>query len=88
MGLVGPPVTGVELKLINWNEGGYTVKDKPHPRGEIVVGGDAVTKGYFKMPQETSENYFEENNRRWFRSGDIGEIQDDGVLKIIGEKCI
>ena len=31
-GTVGPPVQGVHLKLVNWEEGNYRVTDKPSPR--------------------------------------------------------
>lgn len=77
-------MTVVDLRLVNWDEGNYTVKDKPYPRGEIVLGGDNISVGYYKMPEKTQEDFFEENNKRWFRTGDIGEIHRDGVLKIIG----
>ena len=45
----GPPLQGVEIKLINWEEGNYLVTDTPHPRGEIVVGGGNVATGYYKV---------------------------------------
>lgn len=44
-GTSGCPLEGVYVRLIDWKEGGYTVHDKPNPRGEIVVGGNTVTKG-------------------------------------------
>ena len=65
--------------------GGYTTDDKPFPRGEIVVGGANVTMGYYKNPEKTAEDFVQENGLRWFYTGDIGEFQADGVLKIIGE---
>lgn len=71
--------------MVNWDEGGYTIKNKPYPRGEIVLGGNAVTGGYYKLPENTNEDYFVENNMRWFKSGDIGEILGGGVLRIIGK---
>jgi hypothetical protein len=37
-GRVGPPLAGVRLKLVNWEEGNYRVTDKPLPRGEIHIG--------------------------------------------------
>ena len=37
-GRVGPPLQEVDIKLVNWTEGGYTVADKVGPRGEIVIG--------------------------------------------------
>lgn len=78
-------MTVVDLRLVNWEEGNYTVKDKPYPRGEIVIGGDNISVGYYKMPEKTQEDFFEESNKKWFRTGDIGEIHADGVLKIIGD---
>ena len=64
--------------------GGYTVYDKPNPRGEVVIGGNNVTMGYFKQPEKTAEVYRTEGGQRWFYTGDIGEMHSDGCLKIIG----
>ena len=41
--------------------------------------------GYYKLPGKTAEEFFEEDGKRWFKTGDIGEVHPDGVLKIIGE---
>ena len=43
-GGVGPPLQGVQIKLVNWEEGGYRVTDT-RPRGEIVIGGENVAVG-------------------------------------------
>jgi len=86
-GRVGPPVQGLNIRLENWEEGNYRVTDLPHPRGEIVIGGENITAGYYKQPQKTAEEYFTDaNGRRWFKSGDIGQFEDDGTLKIIDRK--
>jgi len=45
------------LQLVSWEEGGYTISDKPMPRGEIVIGGQSVTVGYFKNEEKTNEVY-------------------------------
>ena len=84
-GRAGAPLYDVDIKLVNWEEGGYRVTD-PNPRGEVHVGGDNVAVGYFKNDKETEANFYEENGRRWFRTGDIGEFDKDGVLKIIDRK--
>lgn len=65
--------------------GGYTVRDKPYSRGEVVIGGPNVTLGYFKNPKKTAEDFeVDRNGQRWFHTGDIGEFQEDGCLRIIG----
>lgn len=84
-GRVGAPGTLTDIRLINWEEGGYRVTNKPFPQGEIVIGGDNVSKGYYKLPGKTEEDFFSEDGKQWFRTGDIGEMAHDGVLKIIGE---
>lgn len=85
VGRCGGPLTTTLIRLINWEEGNYFVTNKPYPQGEILIGGDNVAVGYYKMDVETKENFFEEDGVRWMRSGDIGEIQEDGALKIIGK---
>lgn len=79
-------MTGIDMRLVNWEEGNYTIKDKPYPRGEIVIGGDNVSPGYYKLPEKTEEDFYVEGSKRWFKTGDIGEIHSDGVLKIIGNE--
>ena len=85
-GKVGPPMAGIEMKLVSWEEGDYKVTDKPRPRGEIIIGGDTVAKGYFKNEEKTKEDFYDEDGKRWFRTGDIGEVFRDGSLKIIDRK--
>jgi len=86
VGRVGPPLEGVLLKLVDWPEGNYRVQDKPHPRGEIVVGGNSITNGYYRNTELTRESYREEDGVQWFYTGDIGEILDDGSVRIIDRK--
>lgn len=59
--------------------------NQPYPQGEIIIGGDNIAQGYFKLEEKTAEDFFDEDGRRWFKTGDIGEFHEDGVLKIIGE---
>ncbi|KAL5699977.1 long-chain-fatty-acid--CoA ligase [Ranunculus cassubicifolius] len=87
VGRVGPPIPCSYIKLISWDEGGYTISDKPMPRGEVVVGGFSVTSGYFKNEEKTNEVYkVDERGMRWFYTGDIGQFHPDGCLEIIDRK--
>ena len=84
LGRAGPPATICDIKLVDWDEGKYRITDHPFPRGEIVIGGPNISPGYYKLPSKTSEEFFDADGKRWFRTGDIGEIHQDGVIKIIG----
>lgn len=43
--------------------------------------------GYYKSEDKKQEDFtMDGNSQRWFCTGDIGEIHDDGCLKIIGKK--
>ena len=86
-GRVGCPLFGVKVKLIDWEEGGYRVTDQPHPRGELVIGGDIISNGYFKRDEETKEAFkVDSNGCRWFYSGDIAEMFPNGTFKIIDRR--
>lgn len=85
-GRVGPPLSTCLIRLTDWEEGDYYTTDKPYPRGEVVIGGECVTAGYFKMEELTKECYVEEDGIRWFYSGDIAEVHPDGCFKIIDRK--
>ncbi|MCD6569922.1 MAG: long-chain fatty acid--CoA ligase [Deltaproteobacteria bacterium] len=51
--------------------------------GEILIKGGNVIKGYWKMPDETKEAFTEDG---WFKSGDIGHLDEDGYLVITDRK--
>ncbi|XP_063169529.1 long-chain-fatty-acid--CoA ligase 4 isoform X2 [Candoia aspera] len=86
-GRVGAPLPCCEIKLRDWQEGGYTTRDLPNPRGEIVIGGPNVSVGYFRNEEKTAEDFIvDDNGQRWFCTGDIGEFHSDGCLQIIDRK--
>jgi len=86
VGRVGTPLQGVDIKIVSWNEGGYSVTDQAGARGEIHIGGPHVAAGYYNMPEKTAEDFYEENGKRWFRTGDIGQAMQDGSFRIIDRK--
>lgn len=75
---VGRPWPGVRLRLVS--EAGETVG--PGEQGEIEVSGPTVGQGYWRMPKETADSIVE----GWFRTGDIGVLDDDGVLSVVDRR--
>uniref|UniRef100_A0A0K0FBN9 long-chain-fatty-acid--CoA ligase n=1 Tax=Strongyloides venezuelensis TaxID=75913 RepID=A0A0K0FBN9_STRVS len=84
-GSVGPPLTCCEIMLREWSEANYSPTNDP-PQGEILIHGSNVCQGYYKNPEKTKEEFIEINGKRYFCTGDIGEVRSDGSIKIIDRK--
>ncbi len=77
-GTVGQPIFGVEVKCFDEND-----QEVPRgERGEVVIRGSNVMKGYYKRPEATAEAF----RSGWFHSGDIGIMDEDGYLSIVDRK--
>lgn len=91
-GRVGAPLNGVRVRMVDWPEGGYSVNDKPNPRGELIVGGPMISQGYFDLEAESMATFFDARDpetsvmRHYYVSGDIGELFPDNTLRIIDRK--
>ncbi|PTT64839.1 AMP-dependent synthetase, partial [Arthrobacter sp. HMWF013] len=51
--------------------------------GRILLGGDTVAAGYLDSPEST-DTFFEEDGVRWYRTNDLGVVDDDGRLTVLG----
>ena len=69
IGTVGKPLPGVDVQIAH--------------DGEILVKGDNVFTGYWKMPEETSASF---DQYGYLMSGDIGKFDEDGFLSVTDRK--
>lgn len=74
----GQPVVGTDVRILD-DEGNEV------PNGEVaevVVRGPQIAKGYLNLPRETDEVF----NDGWFRTGDVGRVDDEGFLYLLDRK--
>ncbi|KAI1434455.1 hypothetical protein GGR50DRAFT_662544 [Xylaria sp. CBS 124048] len=79
---IGAMPSSIEIKLVDFAEAGYFTTNKPNPQGEIWIRGPSVLSEYHQNEQETKDNLAD----GWFKTGDIGEFDSSGHLKIIDRK--
>jgi len=79
---VGKPFDSVELRIAHPTRGNALPRGR---QGEIwlrdAMPGSCVGKGYYNMPTETEKTISSEG---WFRTGDLGVLDEDGYLSITG----
>ncbi len=78
LGTIGLPFPSTEVRLVD--EDGHDVK--VGQAGEVIVRGPQVMKGYWKQPEETAKALRD----GWLRTGDIGQMDEDGFFRIIDWK--
>ncbi|NEC06321.1 acyl-CoA synthetase [Streptomyces sp. SID7909] len=80
-GTVGPPLRGVELRLVEEDGTPLTGADAI---GEIQVRGPNLFTGYLNRPDATAAALTADG---WFRTGDMATLDPDGYVRIVGRKA-
>ena len=76
-GTVGFPLPDVLVRVWGDDDGAVA----PDEIGGIQVKGPGVFKGYWRMPEKTKEEFTTDG---WFRTGDVGKIDERGYVHIVG----
>ena len=74
---LGIPFMNVESRIVDPET---LVELPPGEPGEIVISGPQVFKGYWKRPEATAAAFFERDGFRFFRSGDMGRVDEEGYF--------
>ncbi|MBC3830839.1 malonyl-CoA synthase [Undibacterium amnicola] len=76
-GTVGLALPGVTVRVVNAQEEICSIDEI----GDIQVQGPNIFQGYWRMPDKTAEEFTED---AYFRTGDVGKLDQDGYLSIVG----
>jgi long-chain acyl-CoA synthetase len=83
-GSIGLPVPGTDSKIMDLETG---TKELPVGQdGEIAVSGPQVMKGYWKKPEEDAVVFRQIEGKRFFLTGDIGHLDQDGFTFVTDRK--
>jgi fatty-acyl-CoA synthase len=76
---LGIPIFGVDSRIVD----PVTLQELPAGEaGEIVTRGPMVFKGYWRHPQASADAFIEIDGKRFFRTGDLGRMDDEGYFFI------
>jgi len=84
IGSVGLPLPNVDIKIVDLDTG---LQELPlGSDGEIAIHGPNVMLGYWQKPEANEEVFRELEGKRFFLTGDIGHIDEDGFIVITDRK--
>jgi fatty-acyl-CoA synthase len=77
---LGIPIHDVDSRIID----PITLRELPPGEvGEIIMHGPQVFLGYWKKPEDTAQVFIELDGKKFFRSGDLGKMDEDGYFFIV-----
>lgn len=82
-GSVGIPIPNIDAVILDADKDEYMV---PGEMGEFAVRGPSVTIGYWNRPDATKECIAEVDGQEWWRTGDLGRMEEDGYFYIYDRK--
>lgn len=82
-GSIGVPIPNTYAAIAHPEE---PILLPPGEVGEIVISGPQVFAGYHNMPEENSKVFFELGGLKWFRTGDMGYMDEEGYFYVVDRK--
>ncbi|WP_165068547.1 long-chain-fatty-acid--CoA ligase [Marisediminicola senii] len=80
-GAIGVPVPNTDIRIVDPEN---PVSERPQGEpGELLVRGPQVFRGYWNKPDETAEVFVDDEDGRWFRTGDIATIDEKGFVRVV-----
>ena len=81
-GTIGQPLPATRIRLVDKENPAHPVRaGEP---GEILVAGPQIMKGYWNRPDADADVFIlDDAGTKWLRTGDVGQIDDDGFVAIV-----
>ena len=81
-GTIGQPIAATRIRLVDKED-----PSRPPPQGEpgeITVSGPQIMAGYWNRPEADADVFLTDaDGTRWLRTGDVGQIDEDGFIRIV-----
>jgi long-chain acyl-CoA synthetase len=84
IGSIGFPVPSTDIKILDIETA--TNELSQGEDGEIAICGPQVMQGYWNRPEETEEVFCEIDGKRYFLTGDIGHVDEEGYILVTDRK--